>query len=131
MVDGFFSMAFTGTAGTGFGVIALHNGALAGTDVAGASYDGSYSQDPETSVLDFNITMSALAGLTPVQTGIALAAPMTMPIRMSLAARDFTGNRPAVLRTPLGPVNILFRKIRDFPELNGDAPAEATPLAAE
>jgi hypothetical protein len=119
MLDGFFSMAFTGSAGSGFGVIALHNGKVAGSDVAGASYDGSYQEDPDTHVVNFDITMSAPAGLTPVQTGVPLAAPQSIPISMSVSADDLTGDLPTRLRTPLGPVNVLFRKIRDYPPIDG------------
>lgn len=115
MIDGFFSMAFTGTQGSGFGVLALHNGVVAGTDVAGSSYDGMYTENPVTHALDFEITMLAPAGVTPVQTGIPLAAPMTVPISGSVPAEELTGDEPKLLRTSLGPVNVLFRKIRDFP----------------
>lgn len=131
VVDGFFSIAFTGNKGTGFGVLALHKGVVAGTDVGGASYDGSYSEDPVTHALNFDIRMNAPAGLTPVQTGIPLAAPATVPIKASILEDELTSERPMLLRTPLGPVNVLFRKIRDFPP-EGDAPAlPEQPLAAE
>jgi len=67
-----FSITFTGAAGSGFGMLVLHRGVIAGADIAGATYDGSYTENSATQALDFQITMNVPAGATPVQTGIAL-----------------------------------------------------------
>lgn len=114
MLDGFYRMTFTGTAGSGFGIVAFRGGAIAGADVAGATFDGSYKENSANRTFDFQITMHAPAGVTPVQTGIALAAPMTIPINGSVAEPAMVSNEPILLQTPLGPVNILFKKIRDI-----------------
>jgi hypothetical protein len=114
-MDGFFRIAFTGTAGSGFGVLVLHSGVIVGADVGGATYDGSYTENTTTQAIDFQITMNAPAGITLVQTGIALTAPLSMPITGSLSPGNINSETPSLLHTPLGPVNILFNKIRDFP----------------
>jgi hypothetical protein len=90
-------------------------GGVAGADVAGASYDGSYTENDLTGQLDFDITMNAPAGITPVQTGIPLASPISLPIKASLLRDDIGTEKPTLAHTPLGPVNVLFKKIRDFP----------------
>ena len=115
MTDGFFSIAFTGSAGSGFGVVLLYDGLVAGADVAGASYDGEYRENPTNHTLDFRITMRAPAGLTPVQTGVPLLTPLDLPITASFPD-DLGAGHPMLLETKLGPVNIVFRKIRDFPK---------------
>jgi hypothetical protein len=114
-MDGFFRIAFTGTAGSGFGILVLHNGVIGGADVGGAIYDGSYTENPTTRELDFVVTMNAPAGITPVQTGIPLAAPLSIPITGSLGQENISSEIPTLFETPLGPVNVLFKKIRDFP----------------
>ena len=38
MMAGFFRIAFTGTAGSGFGVLVLRDGSIAGADAARQSY---------------------------------------------------------------------------------------------
>jgi|ERR1700730_2267520 len=114
-MDGFFRIAFTGTAGSGFGVLVFHKGMIAGADVAGATFDGSYTENPTAKQLDFQVTMNAPAGITPVQTGIPIAAPMILPINGSILEDDIADEKPTLLQTPLGPVNIVFKKIRDFP----------------
>jgi hypothetical protein len=70
MLEGF--LAFTGTAGSGIGILVLHDGSVVGADTGGATYDGSYTENQNPRTLDFAITMSIPAGLTPVQTGIPL-----------------------------------------------------------
>jgi hypothetical protein len=114
-MDGFFRITFTGTAGSGFGVLVFHKGIIAGADVAGATFDGSYTEDPTAKQLDFHVTMNAPAGVTPVQTGVPIAAPMSLPINGTILEDHIAGGKPALLQTSLGPVNILFQKIRDFP----------------
>jgi hypothetical protein len=114
MVRGFYRMTFTGTAGSGFGVIAFHDGAIAGADVAGTIFDGSYSENLQIGGIDFQVIMKAPAGVMPVQTGIPLAAPISVEINGSILLSDVDSDRPTRLETQLGPVNALFQKIRDF-----------------
>lgn len=113
-MQGFYRMAFTGTAGSGFGVIVFHAGTIAGADVAGAIFDGTYTENAVTAQIDFSMTMNAPAGITPVQTGVPLAAPLSLPINGSLSVSDLDSNVPTLLQTPLGPVNVLFKKICNF-----------------
>lgn len=115
MISGFFRMAFTGTAGSGFGILVLHSGSIAGADIAGATYDGHYSDNLATQGADFEITMAAPAGVALVQTGIPLPSPTTIHITGTLRQEDVEAERPILLQTLLGPINILFKKIRDFP----------------
>jgi hypothetical protein len=113
-MDGFFRIAFTGSAGSGFGLLVLHNGNIAGADIGGATYDGKYTVDLKTNNAVFDVTMTAPAGVTPVQTGIPLAAPATIPITGTLRQEDMESNKPTLVHSALGPVNVLFTKIRDF-----------------
>lgn len=113
MIDGFYRMAFTGAAGSGFGMLAFHKGSIAGADVAGSDYQGSYTES-ETGEASFQITMAAPAGVTLVQTGITLAAPVDIPITGTINLEEIMTGKPLLLQTPLGPVNVLFKKIRDF-----------------
>lgn len=114
MIDGFFRMAFTGTNGSGFGILVLHDGSIAGADVAGGVYEGTYIQNPSQEQIQVNITLTIPAGTKPVQTGVPLAVPINFPIKVTLIRSDITENKPVLLETPLGPVNLLLKKIRDF-----------------
>lgn len=115
MMDGFFRIAFTGTAGSGFGMLVLRSGVVVGADVAGATYDGSYTDNSATETLDFEITMSAPAGIIPVQTGIALTEPMNLPISGRVPQGNIGSETATLLQTRIGPVNVIFKKLREFP----------------
>jgi hypothetical protein len=84
----------------------LHDGSVVGADTGGATYDGSYTENQNPRTLDFAITMSIPAGLTPVQTGIPLVMSMNVPINASLLQDDMVGGKPTLVQTPLGPVNV-------------------------
>lgn len=113
MVEGIYRIAFTGVAGSGFGILLFKDGMLAGADVGGATYDGAYTEDAAARSLDAKIMMRAPAGITPVQTGVPIAEPMSLPINGRLPL-DLGGGNPLRIETPLGPVNVIFSKIRDL-----------------
>lgn len=113
MVDGFYRIAFTGTHGSGFGLIVLREGVVAGADVAGATYDGAYELNSSQDGLDLRVTMRAPAGITPVRTGVPLSTPTDISIAANLPV-DLANGEPVLIETPLGRVNVAFLKIRDF-----------------
>jgi hypothetical protein len=117
MIDGFYSIAFTGVAGSGFGILVFRRGAVVGADAAGATYDWTFRTN-EDGTIGVEVVMKAPAGLRPVQTGVPLANPVEMAISGSLPGTsellDATTSAPRQITTPLGPINIVFRKIRDL-----------------
>ena len=113
--NGFFRIAFTGATGSGLGLLVLHNGSVVGADTGGGIYDGSYTENPDTQALEFRITMSMPAGGMSVQTGIPLATPISVSISTSLQQNEIGSSKPKLVQTPIGPVNVLFAKLRDFP----------------
>jgi hypothetical protein len=112
MINGFFRMAYTGASGSGFGIIVLRDGSVAGADVAGGTYDGNYTENPKTDEISLNVTLAMPAGLAPVQTGIPLTAPARVPITATLLQADLNAEKPILIETPLGPVNVIFKKIK-------------------
>jgi hypothetical protein len=63
-------------AASGFGILVFRQDSVAGADVGGVIYDGTYSEDTASGEISFKVKMAAPAGITPVQTGIATTAPM-------------------------------------------------------
>lgn len=113
MIDGFYRVAFTGSHGSGLGLMVLHEGAVAGADVAGALYDGLYTIDKSGDHLFINVTMRAPAGIVPVQTGVPLLVPADLPMSITIPT-NLAGGAPILINTPLGKVNAIFNKIRDY-----------------
>ncbi|SRR5579883_1074213 len=115
MLEGFYRIAFTGVAGSGFGMLVFQKGTIAGADMAGATYDGTYQSNAETDLHEFQITVTFPAGVTPVQTGIPLAAPSRLNFNGKMSLNDISNDEPVLIQTPIGPINVLFSKIRNVP----------------
>jgi hypothetical protein len=114
MFSGFFRITFTGAVGSGFGVLVFHDGTIAGADVAGATFDGSYNESAEIDRVNFQVKMSLPAGVAPVQTGIPLPAPIADTISGYFLISNIGSQNPTLLETGLGPVNLLIQKIRNM-----------------
>ncbi len=112
MAEGIFRIAYTGANGSGLGIVVLHNGSVVGADAGGGSYDGSYTENANTKTVDIEVTLSMPAGVAPVMTGIPLPKGMSLSIKTSL---PLDSEKPTLVQTVLGLVNVLFKKIRDFP----------------
>jgi hypothetical protein len=110
-LEGFYQIAFTGQAGSGFGMLIFREGLVIGADVTGTLFDGSYDRT-DVGTVAFNITMAAPAGVAPVQTGVPLPGPASIPIVGELAADALLRSQPILIQTMLGPVNIAFKRLR-------------------
>lgn len=116
MNEGFYSVAYTGLSGYGFGVVVLAAGTVVGADAAGGTYDGTYALNTLTGMIDLDVTISAPAGMPLVP----LPAPLKLPIKTTLP-RDLGAQHPVLVETLMGPVNVIFKRIRDFPLPNSRA----------
>jgi hypothetical protein len=65
--------------------------------------------------MDFELTRNVPAGAIPVQTAIQLTEPMAVPFDVSLPA-DLGNEKPLPLQLPPGPINVIFKKVRDIPD---------------
>lgn len=115
MMDGFYRMAFTGAAGSGFGILVLREGVVVGADVSGATFDGTYAKARDRQVINVDVIMSMPAGASPVQTGIPIPSPISVPIQVSISDTEILEELPKLVQTPLGPVNVILKKLRNYP----------------
>lgn len=106
-------MYFTGASGSGHAVFVMKNGVIVGADAVGAVLDGTY-RDVGDGNLDVSVTLTVSAGTSLVTGAIAGRNPMAQQITTILPAN--LGNvRPIGVQTPTGPVNVVFRRLRDIP----------------
>jgi hypothetical protein len=114
MREGFYSVAYQGVAGAGFGMMVLDTDLVVGADAVGGTYDGSYRFNPSTNMLDLKVEVTIPAGVWLV-TGIpAQSTPYKLNITASVP-RDLGKEHPVAIPTPLGAVSVVFKKVRDFP----------------
>ncbi len=111
-MEGIYTMYFTGHLGSGQGLFLLKGGVVAGADAAGGTFDGSYKQ--EGGFLNGVVRMTVPAGGTLVTGAVAGQSPLTFDIPLQLP-ENFANGQTIALNTPTGPINIIFKKLRDIP----------------
>ncbi|WP_347138846.1 hypothetical protein [Paracoccus sp. SSK6] len=108
-MQGFYALYYTGVAGFGHAVIVMKDGTIVGADATGGTYDGTYEAVGDN--IDIRVDLTVPAGGTLV-TGQSLAQSMTQSITATLPMH-FGNGQPVAVRTPMGPVNVIFKKLRD------------------
>jgi hypothetical protein len=115
MKEGFYSISFSGAYGDGFGMLVLDNGLAVGADAAGGTYDGTYAKNLLVGFVDIMITVTPPAGARAVQTGAPLATSIAFQVKATVPRGLGSSSPPIRVETPFGMVDVVFRKIRDFP----------------
>ncbi|CAA7611404.1 conserved hypothetical protein [Candidatus Terasakiella magnetica] len=111
-IDGFYSIQFGGAAGAGIGILVVHNGKVVGIDAGGVAYDGSASPTPGGNV-GVNLLLNVPAGVHLVQ-GVVKPQPWQLPINVVVPEASLGNGQPLAVGTPVGPVNVVIKKLRDF-----------------
>jgi hypothetical protein len=114
VLDGFYALYYTGRVGSGFGVIVLKGGIVTGADVTGGLYDGQYTIKQDKGVFEGTIKLTLPPGISLVTGGPPTQETFTQefPISLPLA---LDSKHPVQVQTPTGPINIVLKKLRDFP----------------
>lgn len=109
-MQGFYALYYTGIAGFGHAVLVMKDGVITGADVTGGVYDGTYTVLDNG--IDIKVDFVVPAGATLV-TGQSLAESLKQSITANLSLH-FADGRPVSICTPMGPVNVIFKKLRDI-----------------
>jgi hypothetical protein len=112
-MEGIYAMYYTGHFGSGAGLLMLKSGVVAGADESGGTYDGSYSQQPG-GTLNIHIRLTVPPGASLVTGASAGQNPMVLEIPLQLP-QNFANGQAIAISTPTGPLNAIFKKIRDLP----------------
>ena len=93
-------------------MLVLQRGKVTGADVGGIRYDGEYRDSGST--VDFEITMIVPPGTTLVQGTPARPDKYTISFAARISKDDIAENRTVLLDLPQGPINSIFRKLREL-----------------
>ena len=110
VVDGIYSAYFTGSGGVSLGLFSFKDGIIAGADIGGLLYDGTFKITADGYLVGsikyiVPIGASTITGLSASDEPIELVSPVKLPI-------DFSGDTVHRIETPAGPVNAKFKKVR-------------------
>jgi hypothetical protein len=109
----FLPCIILGRKGLGLGLLLLKNGVIAGADAAGATYDGTYTE-LDDGTAEGSVTMTVPPGVQLVTGATAATEPIVHEIPLRLPA-NLGGGNALPLQTPTGPINIIFKRLRDVP----------------
>ena len=112
-IDGFYGLYYTGNEGVGFAVLVLREGSIVGADGGGTLYDGKFELSSDDERIRGSVKMEIPVGMGLVTGGTVEATPRSFEFPLDLA-RDFANGNPVRLNLPIGPVNVIFRKIREI-----------------
>jgi hypothetical protein len=112
-MEGIYAMYFTGAAGSGFAVFVMKGGVIAGADAVGGHLDGTYRETGDGRVA-FSVTLTVPPGAWLVTGAVAGHEPLAQEITAALPTNFAEGNAQPV-QTPTGPVNVIFKRLRDLP----------------
>ena len=107
-----YAMYYTGGSGSGHAVFVMLDGTVSGADVTGGVLDGTYAIGDDERV-SFDVTLIAPAGVTLVTGQTAGVDPIEQQISATLPL-GMGGGSPVQIHTPMGPVNVIFKKLRDL-----------------
>jgi len=105
-----YQMRYQGVAGVGHGAIYIGKGMIAGVDVTGARYSGTYAA--QGSNLSGAVTLTSAGGA--LVTGLPVPPGTKVPITFSLPA-NFWGGQFQTVTVGGKPVQVAFDKIADIP----------------
>lgn len=106
-------MYFTGSAGSGHALFVMKNGVVAGADAVGGILDGTYKEAGD-GYLNVAVSLTVPAGARLVTGAAAGENPLSQEITARLPENLGNGN-PVTVQTPTGPVNVIFKRLRDLP----------------
>jgi hypothetical protein len=112
MTAAIYAMYYTGMAGMGLGVFVLRDGIVSGADATGGLIDGTCATD-QAGNLQLQIRLTVAAGTTLVTGGSPSPSPYSLEFPVALRA-GFGNMEPVEISIPTGPVNVVFRKLRDL-----------------
>lgn len=111
-MEGIYAIYFTGITGSGQGLLVLKGGIVAGADVTGGLYDGEYAQ--QDNIVKGSVKLTLPPGAMLVTGASAGTEPMEIDIPLELPA-DLGNSEPMLIKTSTGPVNVIFKRLRDVP----------------
>jgi hypothetical protein len=112
-MDGIYAIFYTGSAGSGHAIIVMKNGIIAGADAIGGILDGTYT-DPGDGFLEVAVFHTAPPGASLVTGVIAGQKSLSQEINTRLP-QNFGNGKPVLIQTPTGPINVIFKRLRDAP----------------
>ena len=113
-VDGIYSVTFRGAADWGMGLLMFHRGVITGADASGVTFDGTYRDSDDSSAISAQVKMTVPPGTMLVQGFTSGSEAEEIPFSVRIPKNSMERQDPVRIELPPGPVNAIFRKLRDL-----------------
>jgi hypothetical protein len=115
-IDGIYTAYLTGIAGQGMAMFVFRSGKIAGADISGLTFAGSYSVVKSRIKGQISFTMSAqslsITGASFDESSSPIQVPIDLPV-------DIDTSETYRINTPIGPVNAKFVMNVGFEDTDG------------
>ena len=112
-MDGIYVTYFTGVAGSGHALFMMKDGEIVGADAVGGVLDGTY-KFLNSGRVDISATIKVPAGTSLVTGTLVEKEPFFQHIT-AVVSENFANGIPIPLQTSTGPVNAIFKRLRELP----------------
>ena len=112
-IDGFYAAYMTGETGQGFGLFVFQDGVIVGADPLGVKFDGSYETSESTESVSVLIQVDVPPNGTVIQGASSGPSGMRYAVRVVLQENSLNEDWIRI-QTPIGPVNLRLKKIRNL-----------------
>lgn len=112
-LDGFYIGYFTGTGGSSVAIFVFRDGIVTGADMGNGIYNGEYAIDETNEIAEVKIALFLQAGSNSITGVQASSDPINIELSLELPI-PISESAVTLIKTPIGPVNAKFRKLRDF-----------------
>ncbi|HCR85160.1 MAG TPA: hypothetical protein DIV86_00625 [Alphaproteobacteria bacterium] len=109
-MNGIYAIYYTGAIGSGQGVVIIKDGVISGADVVGGIYDGQYKEINNQAEGLVSLTLPAGAMLVTGASSGSQPTKFDIPINLPT---NLGNGQPLLIKTPTGPINIIFKRLRD------------------
>jgi hypothetical protein len=110
-IDGFYAAYLTGSVGQGFAMLVFRHGTIVGVDVAGAKYDGTYSETANGFLIKLKVSLPPntllVQGISTGPQGDNPELDFQLPV-------DFRSQPFIRVNAKHGPVNVKIIKLREL-----------------
>ncbi|MAN61812.1 MAG: hypothetical protein CMI60_07675 [Parvibaculum sp.] len=112
-VEGFYRASFAGHVDFGEALLVLVDDLVAGADSGGVSYDGFYRLGNGS--IDLMLTLTVPQGTSLVQGVTARDRQLSFKVDMTVPLKEWASGVTHRVETAYGPVNVIIKKLRNFP----------------
>ena len=113
-MSGIYAVYYTGHDGSGFALFMMKDGLITGADAEGGVLDGTYKNIGDGKI-NISVTLVAPVGASLVTGAFVDEGFISQQITNGVIPDNFDNGSIIPLQTTTGPVNAVFKRLRDIP----------------